>query len=113
MTTTSVRQAKNGENLKKGESTMPSFCGYGLCSESTELKKEESAIDARTVRLIFQIVRSLPDMSPEVMDFWINDGSELPELKNILAVLSSPKAVSGARKSSQARIECEYGELNS
>lgn len=91
---------------------MPSSCGYGLRSESTESKKEESAIDARTLRLIFQIVRSLPDMSPEVMDFWINGGSELPELKNILALLVSREVVSDAMKSAQARIGHEYGAVN-
>lgn len=70
-------------------------------------------MDSRIRKFVAQIINSLPDMSPEAMDFWINNGSDLPELKEILSTLNSPETIFSAKNAVANRTRCEYGEINS
>ena len=94
---------------------MPCSCAGPLSAGTRATPKTgETALNVpnEKLMLIVRIIENLPDMPPDVVDFWIGLGSQ-EELKKILAALASPKTLARLRKSSQSRLERSYGEINS
>jgi len=91
VTAISVCQAKNGENLKKGENAMPSFCGYGLCSESAG----KSALHSQTAQFIAVVAQNLPEISSDIMQHWIENPQLLQRVLERALLVFPPTCLGG------------------
>jgi len=76
VTATSVCQAKNGENLKKGEGAMSCKCVGGLSGLSSR-RSAASSFSGQTAQFVSVVAQNLPGMAGELMQKWIQDPQSL------------------------------------